>query len=186
MIIRKYSEKDKERVKEICLANADLDSAETGDVKDFILLMFCLYYIENEPENCFVAVDENDIPFGYVYGTTDFQKYKIGIKDYLNRIKNLQNKEYYEDALTEIADHEKHSELYPAHLHIDVLNGFRGSNAGTALITAFCNNLNDNGIVGVMLIVGEDNVRGRHFYENNGFTLLGEKPSGAEYGKLLN
>ena len=72
--IRPYQEKDRERVRQICLKNADCAYAPE-ETKEYILLMFCDYYIEQEPENCFVAVDANDNAVGYIICAENYEKY---------------------------------------------------------------------------------------------------------------
>ena len=70
MLIRKYEEKDKEQVIYICLN--DMFGKYEQPLIDYVEWMFCRYYIEVEPQNCFVAVDDNDKPVGYCYGSADY------------------------------------------------------------------------------------------------------------------
>ena len=185
MKIRKYQSKDKQRVIEICLKNADIDASTSEDTVKFIEYTFCRYYIEVEPENCFVAVDENDVPYGYVYGAGDFDNYRQKFEPYLETVAGLKNGAFTADVYVEMYNHYIYKDEYPAHLHIDVLDGHRGEGTGAKLIENYCENLRSRGIKGVMLIVGSDNDGGRNFYEKNGFTLLNDRPFGAAYGKKL-
>ena len=184
MTIRKYKPEDYDTVVHICLHNADLED-HSSPIGQFIYEMFCRYYIECEPENCFVAVDDNDVPFGYVYGAADYDRYEQNFKEYLCRIREIGGGKYLADAQVEMYNHLIYKDTYPAHLHIDLLENGRGSGVGTSLIKHYCENIKSRGINGVMLIVGSDNYRGRNFYEKNGFTLLADKESGAAYGKKL-
>lgn len=185
MKIRNYLPKDKEKVIEICLKNADIDASTSEDTVKFIEYTFCRYYIEVEPENCFVVVDENDVPYGYVYGAADFDDYKKKFSPYLQNVAALKNGAFTADVYVEMYNHFIYKSEYPAHLHIDVLDGHRGEGAGAKLIESYCLNLKKRGINGVMLIVGSDNEGGRNFYQKNGFTLLNDRPFGAAYGKKL-
>lgn len=184
MNIRKYEPEDRAQVVKICLHNADLEDA-SSPIGEFIYQMFCSYYVDIEPENCFVAVDDNDVPFGYVYGAADFDRYAVQFENYLKTIREIDGGKYLPDALVEMYNHYIYKNEYPAHLHIDLLENGRGSGVGSALIKKYCENIKSRGINGVMLIVGSDNIRGRNFYEKNGFTLLADKHSGAAYGKKL-
>ena len=184
MNIRKYEKKDREQVVKICLHNADLEDYNSP-IGQFIYEMFCSYYIDCEPENCFVATDENDVPFGYVYGAADYDTYEKNFQNHLKRIREIDGGKYLADAQVEMYNHYIYRDLYPAHLHIDLLEEGRGNGTGSALIKKYCENIKSRGIDGVMLIVGSDNLRGRNFYEKNGFTLLADKASGAAYGKKL-
>ena len=105
MEIRKYLPKDKEKVIDICLKNADIDSSTNQDTVKFIEYTFCRYYIEVEPENCFVAVDDNDEPYGYVYGAADFDKYRKSFAPYLETVAGLQNGAFTADVYVEMYNH---------------------------------------------------------------------------------
>lgn len=183
MKIRKYEAKDFEATKYICIH--DMIGTYTDDLIEYVEVMFCRYYLEKEPENCFVAVDENDKPVGYIYGVSDYDNYQKGFAPYIKRVAEIRDRRYLSDALIEMFDHAIYKEQYPAHLHIDILPDYQSKGIGSRLIAEFCNNLKAQGKNGVMLIVGSENEGARRFYERNGFTLLQEKPTGCAYGKAL-
>ena len=82
--IRPFQEKDRERVQALCIANAKIDEADEA-LKQYILLMYCNYYIEQEPENCFV-VDDDGRAVGYIICAEDYDSYKeIFDKEYLEK-----------------------------------------------------------------------------------------------------
>lgn len=181
MNIRKFEPKDFEQTKYICL-NDMLGKPNYEKVIEYVEVMFCRYYLEKEPENCFVAVDENDKPIGYTYGSSDYDKYQENFSEYLKMVEEIESRKFLADALTEMYDHAIYKEDYPAHLHIDILPDYQSKGIGSRLIKAFCDNLREQNVKGVMLIVGSENEGARRFYERNGFTLLQDKPSGAAYG----
>ena len=181
MNIRKYQKKDFEATKYVCL-NDMLDKEGYEKVIEYVEVMFCRYYLEKEPENCFVAVDENDKPIGYVYGSSDYDKYQANFSEYLKEVAEIEERKFLPDALTEMYDHAIYKKDYPAHLHIDILPDHQSKGIGSKLIRVFCDNLREQSVKGVMLIVGTENEGARRFYERNGFTLLQDKPSGAAYG----
>lgn len=183
MVIRKYEPKDKEKVIYICLN--DMYGKYQQDLIDYVEWMFCRYYIEVEPQNCFVAVDENDEPVGYIYGAIDYDNYQRDFEPYIKKIASINNRQYLADAMTEMYDHAIFRMDYPAHLHIDILPDFQSKGIGSKLIEAFCNNIKAQGSNGVMLIVGSDNTGARRFYERNGFILLQDIKTGAAYAKKL-
>lgn len=184
MNIRRYEERDYEKVRQICLTNADV-SPDNNKVADFILLMFCDYYIEQEPENCFVAVDDNDEPVGYVYGAIDYDKYrKTFLAQYYPRIKAISLRRSCE-AKIEMRDHEIYKKGYPAHFHIDVLASYQSAGVGSMLLSNFCDNLKRKNADGVMMICGKDNIGAQKFYKKNGFEVLHTKRTGVAMGKIL-
>lgn len=184
MAIRKYEPKDYEQIVNICLNTYDKDEQESP-INQYIKQMFCRYYIEIEPENCFVVTDDNDVPQGYVYGASDYDFYHQNMTEYLEKIAEVKNGVYTSDAYVEMYNHEIYKDDYPAHLHIDIFEEFRSKGYGSVMIKAFCENLKTKGIKGVMLIVGSDNFGAQRFYERNGFTLLHKKESGYAYGMKL-
>ncbi len=184
MVIRKYKESDYDRIFEICLDTAD-EKKQNKPVNIWVKEMFCKYYIEKEPESCFVAVDENDIPMGYCYGAVDYDKYEPEMDEYLRKISELENENYLSYSLVEMYNHYIYKDVYPAHLHIDFLEPYRGNGYGGAVLEALCDDFKARGVKGIMLIVGSDNYRAHKFYENHGFKLLNKKNSGYAYGRIL-
>ena len=180
MNIRKYQEKDFEATKFVCL-NDMFDKEGYEKIIEYVEMMFCRYYLEKEPENCFVAVDENDNVIGYTYGSKDYDYYQENFSEYINAVAEIEERRFLAEALTEMYDHAIYKNDYPAHLHIDILPAYQSKGIGSKLIKAFCDNLKEQNVKGVMLIVGTENEGARRFYERNGFILLQDMPTGAAY-----
>ncbi|WP_223692878.1 GNAT family N-acetyltransferase [Leifsonia poae] len=68
------------------------------------------------------------------------------------------------------------AELFPAHLHIDLLPDAQGAGWGRSLLRALLADLRALGVPGVQLGVGERNVGARGFYEHLGFAPLPGSP----------
>lgn len=167
LTVRKYEEKDKEGVRFACL-NSD-GPAESENFGKFILHTFCDYYIEKEPENCFVLSDDGNA-VGYVICTEDYDTYReVFDKEYLPLNKDL-GEELYKWAETSTVIQEKHKNEYPAHLHIDILPEYQRQGWGGKLIDALSEHLKAKGVRGVMLTTGSDNEKGCGFYRKYGFT----------------
>ena len=184
MIIRPYEEKDKENVRFICLnSEGPCKSSKRGI--NFALAVYCDYYTENEPENCFVAADENDRAIGYVISAEDFDRFKdIYISDYYTRIAKWEYRRR-KSALRAIASQEIYKEEYPAHLHIDILPGYQHQGLGRRLMDALCDNLRQKGVKGVMFTVWHKNYNAIKFYEKYGFKLIETKETTLVYGLKL-
>ncbi len=184
MNIRSYKEKDKENVRFVCLnSEGPCKSSKRGI--NFALAVYCDYYIENEPENCFVAADENDRAIGYVICAEDFDKFKeTYINKYYPRIKRWEYRRR-KSALRSIIPHEKYKEEYPAHLHIDVLPEYQRMGLGHKMTDALLEHLKKKGIKGIMLTTWIRNEKGRGFYDKYGFRLLNEMKNCAVYGLKL-
>ncbi len=168
--IRKYEEKDRENLRKICLETSGLPT-ETDKDLEFLYLMYNDYYAEAEPENIFVAVNENDEAVGYILCAENFDSYiSLFRKTYLQRIKALGFK-YYIMAVGEITVHRIFSKRYKAHLHIDILSECQGKGTGTALMNALKAHLKSKGITSLMLSCGMGNKKAIKFYKKNNFVL---------------
>ena len=183
--VKSYEPKYYKDVQQVCLNTGPDDALTNPNTRDFILYTFCNYYIEQEPENVFVLVDENDVAQGYVFGAMNFWKYVKKIKPYLKKVRETGMANYM-DAIVEIAAHGIFSLKYPSHLHIDINAPFRGNGNGSNMISTLTNHMKAKGAKSIMLIVGTSNVRGINFYKKNGFRVLFTmKKSGTVMAKEL-
>lgn len=169
--VRPYEHRDKNDVRRICLETSGLSTEKEKDRK-FLYYMYNDYYIEFEPESCFVLTDDNDVAQGYVICAKDFATYADNMsKFYLPRILQLGYK-YSLMSRYEMFLHGLYKEKYPAHLHIDISPSFQGKGGGTALITALKEHLHQSGVKGLMLSAGEGNKGAIAFYKKNGFKTV--------------
>ncbi len=168
--IRKYESKDRDNLKRICIETSGLPT-ETEKDKEFLFLMYNDYYAEIEPENVFVAVNDNDEAVGYILCSEDFSRYlSVFNRSYLPRIKSLGFK-YFFMAVSEISVHKLFSKKYKAHLHIDILSECQGKGTGTALMNELKSHLKNKGINSLMLSCGMGNELAIKFYKKNNFRL---------------
>ena len=87
--IRKYTPADKERLRFICKETTWDDNKTDENKLDSIAVIYNDYFTEYEPENIFVAVNEDDIPVGYVICSSNFKLFKEKmLGDIKNRVKN--------------------------------------------------------------------------------------------------
>lgn len=176
MRIRRYEKRDFDDVRGVCAANSSsFDESSRGE----LWTLYCDYYLEREPELCFVLADSGDRAVGYVCGSEDWKTYEeLYAKHYTEKLGDR----YLERKLAEDAETEFFSAQYPAHLHIDILEGSRGAGFGTKLLERLVKELGSRGAAGVMLSVRASNHAARRFYERFGFTLLSESGGSAFYG----
>lgn len=169
--IRKYEEKDRKNLLKICIETSSLPTESKKDL-DFLNLMYNDYYAIVEPDNCFVAADENDEAVGYILCAKNFDSYYKTFKSlYIPMIKKLGIK-YYTMAMSEIAVHSIFKKKYPAHLHIDILPVCQGKGTGTALMNELKDHLKENDVNSLMLSCGMGNKKAIKFYEKNDFKML--------------
>ncbi len=184
-IIKPYEEKYYKDVQQVCLNTGPAAALTDPKVRDFILYTFCNYYIEQEPDNVFVLVDEEtDTAQGYVFGAMNFRKYLKKFKPYLKKVKETGRDNYFE-AIAEILGHAVFSFRYPSHLHIDINEPYRGNGNGSKMISTLADHMKSKGAKSIMLIVGTGNVRGINFYKKNGFKVLMKAKDGTVMAKEL-
>ncbi len=184
MIIKKFEPQYADDVRNVCI-NTGPESAKTNPaVRSYTLNTFCNYYIEQEPENVFILVDESNTAQGYVLCAADFKAYVKNFKPYLKEIRKA-GKKFCINAIAEIMGHSAFSLKYPAHLHIDINSDFTGGGNGTKLISALTQHLKANGVKGLMLIVGNQNTGAINFYYRNGFKKIFSALGGTVMAKEL-
>ena len=180
MNIRRYEEKDKENVRFVCL-NSNGPCKMNEKKQHFTLTTYCDYFIEQEPDNCFVAVDENDRAVGYILCAENYDNYKnVFRKEYLTRFRKY---EFINKATAVISTliQSAHKKEYPAHMHIDILPEYQRMGLGHKLMDALCANLKEKEIKGVCLTTWSKNKKGCNFYKKYGFTLLETKAGTAVF-----
>ena len=181
MRIRPYEPGDKEDVRFICLNSewpCDMDARGCH----FILTTYCDYYIEKEPENCFVAVNDENRAVGYIICTENYDRFRpVFLREYVPRIP-AEDPERREDAVNSTLLQEKFKALYPAHLHIDLLPEYQRMGLGHRLVDTLRAHLKEKNVPGVMLTVGGQNRVGQSFYKKYGFERLDETPGDVAFG----
>ena len=173
--IRPYKEDDKYFVQRVCLQTVDDDVKFEGLDRinaELFLSIYNDYYTEQEPENCFVCTDENDIAVGYIICSDNVKRWrKIFMKEYYPKIKHRKLSDRFM-AIGEILVHSLFARKYPAHLHIDILKEYRGGGTGTQMVNTLVEHLRSKGVRGVQLCVDTENEKGIRFYKRNGFKTL--------------
>ncbi|MGE3760448.1 MAG: N-acetyltransferase family protein [Pseudobdellovibrionaceae bacterium] len=110
------------------------------------------YYITEEPDLIFLAVEDDAKVLGYLMGSSDS---KAALP-------------YYEERLKSYAVFADQFEKYPGHLHINFRPEARGQGIGSKLIDHFCKELVRRDVRGVHIVTGAD-AENRRFYSKNKF-----------------
>lgn len=167
--IRNFNSKDTEYLKKICIETAK-DIFRGKKITERALVdVYCRYYIEQEPENCFVVVDEHDKAKGYILCAQNYDSYKKIFKENYLKTWNPVTLIMGNFAMKSIKDYVKE---YPSHLHIDLLPECQGQGYGRKLVEALIVHLREKKINGLMLHVSVDNDGAISFYKKCGFKVL--------------
>lgn len=182
--IRPYQKKDYRYVQDICFATNTILEEDTPLNRAVLCAMYCDYYLDNQAEHCFVAVDENDLPVGYVLCCVDDDDYDEKMDElYLPIVRKLNSTQFFHfNAQRKIKQHYIRNG-YTAHLHIDVLPDYHRQGIGTQLINALETQLKQMYVEGLHLVCGAKNTVARAFYEKNNFADIDYITGGVVYGK---
>lgn len=166
--IRQAQPGDLKRVEYICRMTAGPLSQKDEYVGNVTAKVYSTYYIREEHETCFLLEDDGEA-VGYVLCAPDFRRFaKIYRRVDAPAIMKLEKQSGFL-AYAMPALYRLFGAKYPAHLHIDILEGYRGGGNGSRLIQTLLNKLKADGVKGVMLAVDTENTGAVRFYEKNGF-----------------
>lgn len=192
IVIRKYLPQDRIDVHRICCETADMGRPMESFFSDreFFSDMVISYYTDFEPGSLWVALIDNKV-VGYLSGCLDTKRYtkimkakiapclflKLFTRGTLFRLKTLKLLiSVIKSILVGGLKRGMSLEDYPAHLHIDILDGFRGKNIGSCLMDKFINQAKEAKVNGIHLSVREDNEKSRKFFERQGFSFFARYP----------
>ncbi len=171
--IRKYIPSDKERLRFICKETTGEENKKNEALLESIPIIFNDYFTENEPDNIFVAVNEENLAVGYVICSTDIELFrKKMLSDYNIRVKKTYLSSlfmHYASVLAVFITKKK----YRTHLHIDILPEAQRQGLGTMLIDALCSHLKEKGIKNVSVLTISRKSMGYKFYNKYGFRTVG-------------
>ncbi|MCM1289353.1 MAG: GNAT family N-acetyltransferase [Corallococcus sp.] len=184
--VRPYQKKDFRYVQDICFATSWLKDKPNQTNRAIVCAMYCDYYLDNEPEYCFVAVDENDVPVGYVLCAVELDAYRDELtENYLPVVRKLSSSDYFRFNAEIKLEQRFIRQGYTAHLHVDILEDYQRQGVGTKLLETLQDKLKQNFVEGVYLVCGLKNEAARSFYEKRGFTDIDYFTGCVVYGKKL-
>lgn len=184
MTIRPYQKKDFRYVQDICMATSRYRDEDTPLNRAHICTLYCDYYLDNQPEFCFVAVNDEDIPVGYILCGADCDDYLVKMEElYLPLLRKVNSGEFFKFNAMHRLTQRYIRQGYTAHLHIDILEEYQGKGLGTMLIEALCSKLAESNVEGLHLICDLKNTDARAFYEHRGFDDIDYISGAVVYGK---
>lgn len=144
---------------EIFFSSSGTQSFETDTVRAQFRERWLGRYLSHDPQLAFVAVCDAQAadakPAGYIVGSLDDPA----------RAPRFSDLAYFQD-LAHL------TERFPAQLHINLAEAFRGQGLGQALVAAFVARVRAEGAPGVHAVTGRG-MRNVHFYEACGFQEAG-------------
>jgi ribosomal protein S18 acetylase RimI-like enzyme len=190
-IIRKYRSEDREAVREISWNTAD--KGRTVDLyfhdHEAVADVLTRYYTDCEPQALWVA-EWDGVVVGYLTGCLDTHQCDRTIerkvipkaaagavrRGALYRAETWRLLAAFVGTALLGGRPKVDLEAYPAHLHINLRQGFRGRGLGRQLIEHFRRQVQERGLRGIHLVAWGENEAGRGFFEAMGFRLLRQQP----------
>ncbi|KAJ7228523.1 acyl-CoA N-acyltransferase [Mycena pura] len=185
-LIRRATQADAPALSQICLVTADAGkSAESQhDYGHLPGLVYAVPYVFLPTTWAFVLVDESkdQLVVGYIVGSKDTRAYEQCAAE---QWWPAQAEKYQPSAMVQEADkryanmlrnmhtaEDANIAFSPAHLHINILEEYRGQGWGRKLIQTAVDYLKGEGVVGVWLGVDPRNSEAQKFYERLGFSAF--------------
>jgi ribosomal protein S18 acetylase RimI-like enzyme len=163
----------------------DLTEKRLFKDKKLFAMRFVLHYTHFQPEYCFVyKVDERVV--GYLVGTDDTKRQgadflktmhprilrRMYLYSWWYSLDSFYLMKRFLQSDTEIPLDDSIIDMYPAHLHMNVLPGFQSRGIGQQLLDTFVAAMRARGVPGIHLGTSSANVKAVPFYEKNKFILL--------------
>lgn len=185
--IRSYTSPDLDSLYRICL----LTGASGGDASRFycdskiVGHVYAAPYAVFRPESALV-VEDNDGVGGYILGASDTWEFESELEtkwwprlraEYPDPFDVNENDLSWDQRMQRLIHHPRRTpiaitDLYPAHLHIDLLPRLQGIGLGKLLVDRWLGLMRSFGAIGVHLGVGATNKRAVRFYRAYGFHEL--------------
>jgi hypothetical protein len=172
-MVRRFEERDRQAIRKICSAAAlEKPNPQFHEDRELAPLYFTDYYLDYEPESCFVGVVAGRV-VAYLVGCKDTRAFqRIFRKRFLPRIVahlgwKLLTLQYRRKAtyrtlwwmlMERFQGRENLSiplDEYPAHTHLNIVPEYRGCGLSNLLSNTFRQHLKENGISGLHAILVE-------------------------------
>lgn len=168
MHIRDFRPEDGPRLRYICMETAFEDYRRDPVKRESVPIMFCDYFIEQEPELISVLANHEDSAVGYVICSRDYDRFRNKMQgEYRERLRKTAPDEVgfldgFLPALEKIKDK-------PTHLHIDLLPEAQHQGWGKKLILSLAEKLWTGGETYLSICCNGRGSDGYPFYRGLGF-----------------
>lgn len=186
IIVRNCKPKDRKSIRKISVQSSIFGEYIGQKLlnEEFIADLLTFYFIEYEPQYCFVAEKDNEV-VGYLLGSGDIPEMRrlvrVKVIPYLVKkvfqdglifnptnfslLKNMMNS-YFKGEFKA----PDFSEQYPATLHVNITPEYRGKMIGSLLVYHFMQILQEKKVRGIHFGVLSEKAKG--FFEKLGFEIL--------------
>lgn len=194
--MRPFEEKDREQIRAICCQTGQRGNPATAvffEDEEILPMLFADYYMDYEPESCFVA-EVNGRVVGYYLGCKNTRRYirvlvtrtlprmclRVLLKIFTLQYRQMKTYRTLWWIITrswrEIPS--LPFDEYPAHAHSNVESGYRGQKINLRLSMAFRKQLIEHRVKGIYGVIPEeegDDTFSTHLSQKRGYKLIAVK-----------
>jgi len=190
--VRSYEHRDREAVRYICCETGFMGEPMENQMegREVFADMWSRYYTDYEPEHLWVAEVEDRV-VGYILGALDTHRQEQIMREkiapiiirkafttgFILRLKTIR---FVLKSIMVLRRGELRTlnlgREYPAHLHINLLDGYRGLGLGKQLTQSWLEHLASHGVSALHLVTTTYNKQAVAFYKRMGFKPLFESP----------
>lgn len=196
--IRQIEEQDEKQIIDICYETGGENLKKIFPNPYLFGLLFCLYYVWYEKNNCFVAVDnKTGRVVGYIISSLDTTEQRKKFKFHMSKQlyenfrklkkRSMKSRIFLHFIINRPTTNNQKRILkeYPAHLHIDIVPEFQRKGIGKKLIEHLEKYLKRMNIQGYHLEVDPKNIVGVSFYKKLRLELLNSNRFTLTFGKKM-
>lgn len=186
MNIRPYEKKDFRYVQDICIATSKYAEEDSPINRAVLCSMYCDYYLDFQPDYCYVAVDDNDVPIGYLLCVVDLDQYQECMQElYLPLVRKVSSGDYFRFVAETKVCERYVRQGYTAHILVNVLPEYRRQGLGAQLVEMLETKLKEMFVEGLYIVVGQKDNAARAFCEKLGYEDIDYLVGMVVYGKKL-
>lgn len=191
ILIRPYAARDRASIQRICCDTAALGQPVERFFpdRDVVAALVTRYYTDEEPASSWVAECDGRV-IGYLTGCLDTRRYRRSMARLMPRALLgavarglLCSAATWRLAWAGLRTWRRGGfrrvlplERYPAHLHVNLADGFRGHGVGRRLLERFLAQAQEAGSRGVHAVVRTDNLPACRLFETMGFVAWSRHP----------
>ncbi len=169
--VRAYEEQDRDAVLRLCLEDAGaLEAGE--DTQRYTTITKCEYYIDREPGNCFVAVDDDEGVIGCILCAGNTDEYERAFSEHYVPLAASISARRYVEAKLSLIPVTMYRKYYPSHVLMFVQNSWYGRGVGELLRAALKSQRRRKHMTKLMTVCDAESEVQIGFFEKHGFGRL--------------
>lgn len=182
--VRPYNEKDYRFVQNICMSSVSEDKQTPLD-RVLTSAMYCDYYLDCEPQFCFVATDAQDEPVGCILCAADGNFRERFTEEYLPLIRKLSGSDYFRLSAENKVQARYVKQGFTAHFRVEILPEYCGGVVYSQLVGSLLAKLKEMFVEGVFTVCRAKDDETKSLLEQFGFDDIDYLSGAVVFGKKI-